>query len=66
MCEVLLLPGSTYYYEETERQAEDDVTLNIVRIFHKSRPFHGARKVKQGLRKIGRIVSRSRIGRVSW
>jgi putative transposase len=64
MCKVLQLPRSTYYYEAKERKNEDDVTSDIVEIFHQSRQNYGARKIKHELKKRGKVVSRRRIGRI--
>jgi transposase InsO family protein len=64
MCKVLQLPRSTYYYEAKERQAEDEVTSHIIKIFHDSHENYGTRKIKQELKKLGNVVSRRRIGRI--
>lgn len=64
MCKVLQLPRSTYYYEAKERQAEDDITSHIIKIFHDSRQNYGTRKIKKELKKLGKVVSRRRIGRI--
>ncbi|MGM7681382.1 IS3 family transposase [Cytobacillus sp. Hm23] len=64
MCQVLQLPRSTFYYEAKHRIHEDDVTSHIVRIFHESRQNYGTRKIKHELIKLGKTVSRRRIGRV--
>ncbi|MEH7452819.1 IS3 family transposase [Gottfriedia acidiceleris] len=64
MCNVLQLPRSTYYYEAKERQAEDEITFHIITIFHDSRQNYGTRKIKEELKKLGKIVSRRRIGRI--
>ncbi|MGM0879270.1 MAG: IS3 family transposase [Bacillota bacterium] len=64
MCKVLHLPRSTYYYEAKERQAEDDITSDILEIFHANRQNYGTRKIKHELKKLGKIVSRRRIGRI--
>ncbi len=64
MCKVLQLPRSTYYYEAKERQSEDDVTSDIINIFRASRQNYGTRKIKVELKKLGKIVSRRRIGRM--
>ncbi|QCS54855.1 IS3 family transposase [Priestia flexa] len=64
MCKVLQLPRSTYYYEAKERKNEDDITSDIIEIFHQSRQNYGARKIKHELKKRGKLVSRRRIGRI--
>ncbi|WP_214484350.1 IS3 family transposase [Bacillus sp. SM2101] len=64
MCQVLQLPRSTYYYEAKQRPNEDDVTSDIIRIFQDSRQNYGSRKIKQELKKLGKIVSRRRISRI--
>jgi len=64
MCKVLQIPRSTYYYEAKERQAEDDITSDIIEIFHSSYQNYGTRKIKKELMKLGKIVSRRRIGRI--
>lgn len=64
MCKVLQLPRSTYYYEEKERESEDDLTTTIIEIFQKSRQNYGTRKIKVELKKLGHQVSRRRIGRI--
>lgn len=64
MCNVLQLPRSTYYYEATQRPNEDDITSDILRIFQESRQNYGARKIKHELKKLGKTVSRRRIGRI--
>jgi putative transposase len=64
MCKVLQIHRSTYYYEAKERKNEDDVTSDIVEIFHQSRQNYGTRKIKHELKKRGKIVSRRRIGRI--
>jgi len=64
ICKVLQLPRSTYYYEAKERQAEDDITSDIIKIFHDNRQSYGTRKIKKKLKEIGKVVSRRRIGRI--
>lgn len=64
MCKVLQLPRSTYYYEAKERPCEDDITTDIIEIFHASRQNYGTRKIKHELKKRGKVVSRRRIGRI--
>ncbi|MBU9713454.1 IS3 family transposase [Evansella tamaricis] len=65
MCDVLQLPRSTYYYEATIRDTQDEDLSNlIVKIFRDSRNIYGQRKIKQELQKQGWQVSRRRIGRV--
>jgi len=64
MCKVLQLPRSTYYYEAKERKNEDDITSDIIEIFHQSRQNYGTRKIKHELKKRGKRVSRRRIGRI--
>ncbi len=64
MCKVLQLPRSTYYYEAKERKNEDDITLDIIEIFHQSRQNYGTRKIKHELKKRGKRVSRRRIGKI--
>src|SRR3954447_13826538 len=64
MCKVLQIPRSTYYYEAKERVTEDDMTSDVIDIFHASRQNYGTRKIKIELKKRGLIVSRRRIGRI--
>ncbi len=64
MCKVLQLPRSTYYYEAKARVNEDDITSDVVDIFHKNQQVYGTRKIKRELQKRGKQVSRRRIGRV--
>lgn len=64
MCKVLQISRSTYYYEATERPAEDDLTSKIIEIFKNSRQNYGTRKIKVELKKLGYQVSRRRIGRI--
>jgi len=64
MCKVLQLPRSTYYYEAKERPTEDDVTSAIIDIFHFNHQTYGTRKIKHGLKKQGKVVSRRRIARI--
>ncbi|WP_100404241.1 IS3 family transposase [Bacillus solitudinis] len=64
MCKVLQIPRSTYYYEAKERQAEDDITSDIIEIFHESYQNYGTRKIKKELVKRSKVVSRRRIGRI--
>lgn len=55
--QVFQLPRSTYYYEAKERSSEDDMTSNIIEIFHESRKNYGTRKIKVELKKRGHIVT---------
>lgn len=64
MCKVLQLPRSTYYYEATECESEDNIISAIVEIFHANRQTYGTRRIKVELKKKGLIVSRRRIGRI--
>ncbi len=64
MCDVLQIPRSTYYYESKVRKAEDDITNDVIEIFHQNRKVYGTRKIKVELQKRGLIASRRRIGRV--
>ncbi|AIM15246.1 transposase [Bacillus sp. X1(2014)] len=65
MCDVLQLPRSTYYYEAKEQsKSDDELTVTIIDIFHKSRQNYGTRKIKHELKKLGKIASRRRIGRI--
>jgi transposase InsO family protein len=64
MCKVLQLSRSTYYYEAKALPSEDDITSNIIQIFHAGRQNYGTRKIKHELKKLGKIVSRRRIGRI--
>lgn len=52
MCKVLQIPRSTYYYEAKEKPAEDDITSDVVEIFHTSRQNYGTRKIKKELRNV--------------
>ncbi|MCQ6275449.1 transposase [Bacillus sp. V3B] len=58
MCKVLQIPRSTYYHEAKERSTEDDITSDIIDIFHTNRQNYGTRKIKVELKKRGLIVSR--------
>lgn len=64
MCKVLQLFRSSYYYEAKAQPSEDDITSNIIHIFHASRQNYGTRKIKHALKKLGKVVSRRRIGRI--
>ena len=65
MCKVLQIQRSTYYYESKARENNDnELTITITEIFHKSRQNYGTRKIKQELKKQGLQVSRRRIGRI--
>ena len=65
LCHVLQLPRSTYYYEATVKQSEDQLSTIIQDIFHGSRQNNGTRKIKVELKKQGYVVSRRRIARIS-
>ncbi|AGK52369.1 transposase (06) [Bacillus sp. 1NLA3E] len=64
MCKVLQLPRSTYYYEAKVRVKEDDITSEVIDIFHASRQNYGTHKIKVELKKRNLLVSRRRIGRI--
>lgn len=64
MCKVLKLSRSTFYYESKRRPAVDDVTGDVIEIFRRSRDNYGTRKIKVELQRIGKRVSRRRIGRI--
>lgn len=64
MCKVLHLPRSTFYYESKKRPSVDDVTSDVIEIFRQSRENYGTRKIKVELQKLGKQVSRRRIGRI--
>lgn len=64
MCKVLHLPRSTFYYESKKRPSVDDVTGDVIEIFRQSRENYGTRKIKIELQKLGKQVSRRRIGRI--
>nr|WP_214735041.1 IS3 family transposase [Exiguobacterium sp. s154] len=64
MCKVLQLPRSTFYYESKKRPSVDDVTGDVIEIFRQSRENYGTRKIKIELQKLGKQVSRRRIGRI--
>ena len=64
LCHVLQLPRSTYYYEATVKQSEDQLSTIIQDIFHGSRQNDGTRKIKVELKKQGHVVSRRRIARI--
>ncbi len=56
---------STYYYEAKIRDDQDqELTDLIVAIFKKSRHNYGQQKIKVELKKLDRVVSRRRIGRI--
>ena len=64
MCKVLKLSRSTFYYESKRRPAVDDVTGDVIEIFRRSRDNYGTRKIKVELQRLGKRVSRRRIGRI--
>lgn len=64
MCKVLQLSRSTFYYESKKRPAVDDVTSDVIEIFRRSRDNYGTRKIKVELQRLGKRVSRRRIGRI--
>jgi len=64
MCRVLKLSRSTYYYESTRIETEDEIVPEVIRIFEESRNNYGTRKIKRELAKIGHHASRRRIGRI--
>ena len=64
MCRVLQVNRSTYYYEAKQLPDESGLASGIKEIFCKSRNNYGTRKIKRGLMKTGKQVSRRRIGRI--
>jgi putative transposase len=67
MCGVLQLARSTYYYEaevHEQQQANQELTRQVVQIFKENRSIYGQRKIKKELEKLGKQVSRRRIGRI--
>ncbi|SDY39494.1 Transposase InsO and inactivated derivatives [Eubacterium barkeri] len=66
MCKLLKIPRSTFYYIPKEKDPREDKTLNqqICDIFNQSRNNYGTRKIKVELERIGKQVSRRRIGRI--
>ena len=64
MCDVLEIPRSTFYYEPIDKPSEDELVEQIRTIFISSKNNYGTRKIKVELKKLGRIVSRRRIGRI--
>jgi len=64
MCRVLKISRSTYYYEAKQKPDESKLVALIKDIFTKSRSNYGTRKIRNELRKLGRKVSRRRIGRI--
>lgn len=52
MCKVLQLPRSTYYYEAKVRVKEDDITSEVIDIFHASRQNYGTHKIKVELKNV--------------
>lgn len=64
MCRVLQVNRSTYYYEAKQLPDESGLASGIKEIFRKSRNNYGTRKIKRGLMKTGKQVSRRRIGRI--
>nr|WP_138224600.1 IS3 family transposase [Paenibacillus algicola] len=66
MCNVLQIPKSTFYYEVSEKESEDEsiLTKAIVAIFQSNRKVYGTRKIKTKLQEQGYTVSRRRIGRI--
>ena len=64
MCRVLQVNRSSYYYEAKQLPDESGLASGIKEIFCKSRNNYGTRKIKRGLMKTGKQVSRRRIGRI--
>ena len=66
MCNVLQLPRSTYYYEQTPATDPDDQELEdaVIEIFRDSRNNYGTRKIKVELTKKSLQVSRRKIGQI--
>lgn len=64
MCRVLQVNRSTYYYGAKQRPDGSGPASEITEIFKASRSNYGTRKIKKGLMKTGKQVSRRRIGRI--
>lgn len=66
MCNVLQLPRSTYYYEQTPATNPDEQKLEdaIIEIFRDSRNNYGTRKIKVELAKKTLQASRRKIGEI--
>ena len=64
MCRVLKVNRSTYYYEAKVRPDESELVSDITEIFESSRHKYGTRKIKKELEKLGKQVSRRKIGRI--
>lgn len=64
LCRVLKVNRSTYYYEASPRQVNDEIEKTIIKIFETNRRVYGTRKIKVELKKREMIVSRRRIGRL--
>ena len=64
MCRVLQVNRSTYCCEEKTKPDETELSSEITEIFKASRNNYGTRKIKRELMKIGKQVSRRRIGRI--
>lgn len=47
MCKVLQITRSNYYHEAKERSTVDDITSDIIDIFHTCRQNYGTRKIKE-------------------
>ena len=64
MCKVLNISRNTYYYEAKPKKDETQLVADIIEIFRRSRNNYGTRKIKIELLKLGKQVSRRRIGRI--
>lgn len=54
---------SIYYHESSQQSSSDDeVEQAIIRIFDENQHCYGRRKIKATLQKVGRTISRRRIG----
>ena len=65
-CELLNLPRATYY-RDTDWSGEPQENLNLMRLIDEEytrHPFYGSRKMRDYLRRNGRLVNRKRIQRL--
>lgn len=64
MCKVLNISRNSYYYEAKPKKDETQLVADIILIFRRNPNNYGSRKIKIELLKLGKQVSRRRIGRI--
>lgn len=64
MCRCLKIARSTCYYEVKGLPDEAELEEEILTIFNQNRKVYGTRKLKEKLEKLGKTVSRRKIGRI--